>query len=110
MTAPTQAVPPACRRGGHVHHAPRQPATTATVRSPERYRQVVAFEMRGDAREAAADVLAAAGYTVWRCRRGGLVVSGRGARYRITDEPGAPPLTVRAVMQLLGDTPVAASA
>lgn len=51
---------------------------------------------------AVAKALASTGQRVLRCRRGGLLIDGNGQRYRLIDEPGAPELTVRRVVDLVG--------
>lgn len=75
-------------------------ATTVTVRDPGRYSRIEAFSMCPASKAAVAEVLAGAGLRVLRCKRGGLLIEGKGQRFRLTDEPDAPALTVRRVVSL----------
>jgi hypothetical protein len=78
-------------------------ATTSTVSTPERYGAVRAFGMPGDSADCVASVLRAAGMHARVCKRGGLRVTWPGGAIRLTDEPGAPPLTLKTVASLIDE-------
>lgn len=76
-------------------------ATTATVTSPERYRAICAYSMDAKSEDEVLAAVKAAGFEAGRAKRGGLVIGRKGLRLRLTDEPGAPPLKLKAVVDLI---------
>lgn len=78
-------------------------ATTATVTSPERYHAIRAFSMNRQSEAAVLAAMKASGFEAGRAKRGGLVISRKGLRLRLTDESGAPELRVKCVIELIDE-------
>lgn len=76
-------------------------ASTATVRNPGRYQAIRAYSMDRQSEAAVLAAVKAAGFEAGRAKRGGLVIGRKGLRLRLTDEPGAPPLKLKAVVDLI---------
>lgn len=78
-------------------------ATPETVRDPERYALIRSFNCPDDStKQVVAIINSSGGYAV-RCRRGGLIVSTRGTRLRLTHDPTAKPLRLTSILQLLDE-------
>lgn len=76
-------------------------ATLATVSRPERFSSITALNFQVDDAASLAAELAVLGVLAWKCRRGGLVVLHGARRVRLVHDQGAPPASLKAVVNLV---------
>jgi len=76
-------------------------ATADTVSRPEAFSAIAPLKFASGAAGRLAAGLTAAGAIAWRCRRGGLVVLHGARRVRLVHDQGAPPASMKAVVNLV---------